>query len=150
MFDTEALKNTMSTNTLAVKNAILPPKPKRHSVGSILRRTQIPGVPTNMKSVGKDGAMTARLKKNYGFESIDIDRILETSSQVLTLGGLHRRALARARAIINARTSLAGKLSNTRKSISSNNNPKIIYRPQYSPNEPRVEREISPKWNSKG
>lgn len=150
MFDTEALRNSMSANTLAVKQAILPKKPKRHSIGTILKRTQVPGVPTSMKSVGKDGAMTSRIKKNYGLESIDINRILETSTQILTPGGVQRNALARSRAIVNARTSIAGKLSNTRKSISSNNSPVVLKRPFHSPNEPRIERERPFKWSSKG
>lgn len=153
MFDSEALRNTLSSNPLGDKQKILPQTPKRHSTGTIMRRTQVPGVPTAMKLNGGGGAMSSRIRKMYKFENIDIPRILETSltSNIISDRAMHRRAIERARTAINSRTSLASKMSNTRRSVPSKiqkNQP--IYRPVYSPNEPKIEKDVQPKWTSKG
>lgn len=151
MFDTEAHRNILSARSSVVKKT--QSRPKSQPIGTIMRRTQIPGVPTSMKMTKDGGSLSTRIKKIYNFESIDIGRILETSltSSILSDQAMYHRAIERARSTINARTSLASKLSNTRRSISSKSQ-KLdpIYRPTYSPNEPKIEKDKTPNWSSRG
>lgn len=81
-------------------------KPKKqHPISTILKRTQIPGTPSNMKP----NNLTNGIKKYYGVET----SLFEAAVQL--------------------KTSIAAKLMNNRKSVSGNSNQlpmkRTIYRP---------------------
>ena len=123
MFNKNVVNSLYSSRNLAVKSTKLPREKKRHSIGTIMRRTQIPGRPSSEKfDPKKGGMMTQRIRKVHGLESTYIQRLLHEAN---TLTGLQRQQ--------NSSKTVSGKESKRPESLNNKHYPPKKLMPNLPP-----------------